>query len=490
MKDPSESDDLELNHRDRLLLYIITVCYPKMKRRFQQPDLSAPYIHSLNSVNMAEIEFRESEPMLKLGDQKFFKQSLVTLSTSIEIPNICEQRCLYERQNWNPATVRFYTKDTYREFHVLLLDLLGTFDRSLKNLESSAGRTPPPSGTAPRPPNLEEFRKNLKIFALTGLALQNLANGAILETHLKTIESSLKEHRRVVTATESMPEVEPDQDDDLEAVQPLASIRTDTGDSQEMPLHMSYKEWLKLMLIYFDAINIINNFVDKPQFPFKTISIKVLVSPAVSKALLPWKELFTYSDIFSQTDVLNGQHLLSGNVILSYLQSVVDTRLDQSYQWIQQVQGACKSRKVWDLKNSLSKLKDSKLPGWEKWAQDILLDTRLAAPETGTDFAWVGERIELLLSSTNVKFLKYLRDADRHKFSGTMHCEAALTSLLRHSKNGTIDGAYEDIRAQLEVCFQLVSVTKYLLNLVTGFWTSYRSIKTLLPNVSTTTLPL
>ncbi|KAF8809714.1 hypothetical protein BYT27DRAFT_7093772, partial [Phlegmacium glaucopus] len=198
-----------------LLCYIITVCYPKMICRLKQPDLSMPYLESLKLVKVAEIEFRKLEPRISRSDRQFFLNFLPVIVMNelvcTDIPNILKAVNL---MNETDKPVQFYTKDTYQEFHALLLELLEIFQQSLQGLQNYGN---PHGDTKPGP---DIFTSHLDAVEMAGLALQHLSRGAVLEMHLKTIESSLGEHRQMETRPTSMPESTEDEDEDLQAVQP------------------------------------------------------------------------------------------------------------------------------------------------------------------------------------------------------------------------------------------------------------------------------
>ena len=97
--------------------------------------------------------------------------------------------------------------------------------------------------------DLTKFQGNVEVVKLVGTVLQLLAKGDVLKIHLKTIESSLEEHRHVETIAASISKSNGDEDEpnevqelnevhepdkDLEAVQPEST--------QETPLYVSYSE--------------------------------------------------------------------------------------------------------------------------------------------------------------------------------------------------------------------------------------------------------
>jgi hypothetical protein len=121
--------DYENGLAECLTQYIITTCYSKMTHRFTQPYLSAPYLNSLKSVSMAEIEFRESEPKITASDKKFFLVFLPTVMGKVlltEIPNLRAQMDLMREAGHSaePAhlgeqrkPIHLYTKETYCRSH-------------------------------------------------------------------------------------------------------------------------------------------------------------------------------------------------------------------------------------------------------------------------------------------------------------------------------------------------------------------------------------
>ena len=445
-----------------LMRYIIATCYPKMYHRLTQEHLSAPYLDSLKSVKMEEIEFHESEPRITKSDMKFFLHFLPLFldanhAIQSKIPNIRKQTDLMiasdseagpaPHLNKQHKPIHFYTKDTYQEFHTLLLVFLDIFQQSLKYLNDSASAAAT-GGAAP-----SKFSKNVSLFMVAGSGLQLLTRGAVLGRHLKTIEASLKEHRRVNTVSVSTDDSESmeEQDEDLKAVQPHAKIVAPPSQTVILPLHVSYNEWLKLMLIYFDAVDKLSQFGS--QFQFDEIRIDILVSPPVSNTLLPWRDLFSYPGIFPAKNVPANEQI---SVIFDYLKTSIAQSFDRSTESAKIVLAALKHPKknsVSLVKYNLKRLENSALPGWAEIAKDLHSKIENMEKIEGDVKEMLMKDIAFLFESTNYLFLKFLRTADLKGlfFSGTQHCEISILSFLKHSKCGTIDDICKAIRAQLEV---------------------------------------
>jgi hypothetical protein len=446
---------------ENLLRYIITACYPKMHRRFTQPHLSAPYLDSLNSVPIAKIEFKTSEPKFSQYDRKFFMQFLPFVWEAVvlsKIPNIRKQVTEEAERlaGLGPDGVEmdgahkpilFYTKDTYQEFHALLVELLAIFGESLRNLSDASkdGATSMPND--PGPGTSSSVNIHVTRVKVVASGLQMLTRGAVLETHLKTIESSLREHRRVTVST-SIEEAKEEEDEDLKAVQPRATLSHTT-----LPLHMSYKEWLKLILIYFDAVDRLSRYVTASKFQFDDIDIQILVSPPVSDTLLEWKELFVYPGIFPAKNVPANENIDS---IFNYLRQTTDQSFDRFTTKAKTLLNALQkpNASAHLVKRALESMAQCKLPGWAETAKVHLAEIQdLQRVITGSDKDGLAADIDSLLKSANYSFLRFLHTVNQTglHFTGSQHCEASLASLLKYSKGGTTDDTCEDIRTQLEV---------------------------------------
>ena len=404
---------------------------------------------------MDRIVFHKSEPELSWRDKSVFLEFFPVMDSFVtQFPNILKQvRSLLqlEEETVHPGKsashldeqhIPIYTEDTYKEFHLFFVKLLIILKDSLLKLENPVDST--------------NFQEHVDFIMLVGTVLQRLAKGNILKIHLETIESSLEDHRRVETIPASMPKLNEgfngdEQDEDLEA------LHGDKSDSIPQALHVSYSEWLKLMLVYFDAIDVLEQFIGGSRFPFKTIDITILVSPRTSTILLPWKDIFN-SKFLSNLTLVEP----TSDSLLLYFQKAATSNISNSYSLLIQAQNTLKStemgvRKMKKVESFLNKLNDSTVPGWKEWAKGqlaVLNNIKNLKSSATVNLDSIADAIQLLLDGNQFKFFKFLNDIDSGKkpfeFGGTMHCEASLASLLVHSKVGKIDG-YEDIRTQLKV---------------------------------------
>ena len=98
-------------------------------------------------------------------------------------------------------------------------------------------------------------------------------------------------------------------DEELRVVQPFIHVE---GTLTTLPLLTSYMDWLRLMLDHFNAVNILIKHITRPEFPYDSISIRILNAPHVDMASLPWWELFTDSTLFPYTTLFRSQILRMG----------------------------------------------------------------------------------------------------------------------------------------------------------------------------------
>src|SRR5277367_4657847 len=269
--------------------YIIATCYPILERRLGHKTLSQPYIHSLKQVK--DVPFNESlweQPsMREIASDRSFLLFVPTIVEGIRtpIPHIHEQAKLVAADQ----DFQLYNEKTCKEFHLLLLELLDRFQRSLKYLKSLKDlKSHRVSANVTSTPDNDQFENYVFDVLFAGDALRMIAKGAALWMHLRTIEAKLVDPRRPdmslpmpggnAEKDEEQGEEQDEHDEELEAVQPSA-LSMEGNMPVRVPLWKSYRNWLKLMVIYFDAVHILDEYVG-PTFDNRKISLKILVPPS------------------------------------------------------------------------------------------------------------------------------------------------------------------------------------------------------------------
>jgi len=308
----------------------------------------------------------------------------------------------------------------------------------------------------------------LSTIGFIGYGLQKLTRGNTLHMHLRTIKFSLQEHRCVEISTSVPGSNEGERDEELEAVQPQASRTTDTGELQpQVVLHTSYMEWLKLMLIHFDTVDILSRHINTLWFQCEAINVRILVSPPVSSDMLDWRKLFTdakFSTIFSTKNMPVHDLPFTNNKVYKFLDQAVKSNLDESSGlakgirklWMA-LQVPNKLHKLEPIRGLVSQLMQPTVPGWRECAEELQILLQDDQALNSDVKPQIGDAIELLFNSNNLHFFNTLHEANKKSlsFRGSMHCKAVLASLLMHSKDGMINEKYEDIRAQLRVGYAI-----------------------------------
>ena len=394
------------------------------------------------------------------SDRHFLQTILAQINRlSISIPHIQKQAELAEADQ----EFQLYSENTCQEFHRLFLEILTRFRTSLSDLKKFAG--------APSTPSNEEFKESASNLLAAGYWLLKLSTGAALPMHLKTIEAQLDDPRR---ADMSMPmprgnaemdeeqgEEQDERDEELQAVQPSAICMKENKPAPvPVPLWKSYRNWLRLMMVHFEAASILAKYVTRSDLDFHTqsISLQILVAPSTDKALLPWRELFTDSKLFPTGNEVDS---VTNDDILIFLGSAANSNTKQCL-LIKAVGRAWADKNKELTLNNLRKLEGilpvSETSSWLVAARRLvqtITDHYENPPadegDEGDKLSKIAHTIESLYDSG--RFFAFL--SEKNDFKGTLHCEACLTSLLPHhfGKDVTIDSIYEGVLPQVKVCY-------------------------------------
>ena len=131
-----------------------------------------------------------------------------------------------------------YNQDTYMEYHLILSNLLKKFRLALDVLYELED------------PHKKAFKDTVDGIMQVGDALQTMVGGSIIEVHMKVIMIAHDESHHGITQdvnkeTESK---ETEQDEELYKI------------SSMLPTWQAYNEWLKLMVVHFDAMHVLISF--------------------------------------------------------------------------------------------------------------------------------------------------------------------------------------------------------------------------------------
>ena len=239
--------------------------------------MSRPFICSLKAIS--SFEFKDAYPEGDSPDEALYDHiPNLALFFPDKIPNLyelCESTA-------GDRSARLYTADTCTEFLWLLCKLLEMLEDRLKKLHNDRLQDP------------EDFLTLLHGPILFGNALWAISRSGAIESHLKAIGPDLLRLQETADKGQDRSGAGEGEingsgaeggeiDADHQGVQPS----TYRGDDK-VPLWMSYRDWLQLMVVHFDAVAIIHRHVTSKYFPYKGVSLRVIVPPPIDDKLLPW----------------------------------------------------------------------------------------------------------------------------------------------------------------------------------------------------------
>ena len=244
------------------MLYIIASCFKKMVYRIDNRRSETYYdcLQGIKTFTFTKLPFDKE----KAHSDKPLAQAIHRLAKSfqLKIPNLLEAA--------GQEIIEIYNESTCHEFHLLLCELLSTYKKSLKNLEKS-----------------NDILKDLKNVRVMGFYLRVLVGSYATEIHLQNIEPQLKVDSSKMWT--HMPEEDPDFD----------RIRANSmRKGKQLKPWESYRDWLLLMVHYFDAASILTSHVSECNLMPNTISITILSPQRPEAKMLSWIDFLKDDSLF------------------------------------------------------------------------------------------------------------------------------------------------------------------------------------------------
>ena len=392
-----------------------------------------------------------------------------------------------------------YTNATCMEFHQLLVRLLKGYQETVDKLSKLSK-----SLSDPQTFDKIAFKQELTRGRGYGYALMRIARGRAFRMHMENIEHLLSDYNSNTEASDSVPEGEQegeDEDDELE--------------SDKGSLSKSYGKWLRLMVVHFDAIEILVDFVNGVGKRFETISIKILVPPTTDFKLLPWSELFTHPNLLPEIDLMNPSSVTKSNAeIKEFLENAIVTARfnSEAHTHANTAQAQWNADCYTQTRNALIKLRDTIQVGTSasnsslNTASEILghvnnwikIQKNNKIPRATKNFDEENKLKRLIdegiLNICDTYYKPpaidkfYLSLEKEDVFTGTMHADAFLGSLLDNcTQNFDIDTNLVDIQVLEEMKVGLRSSHFWPLDshyvCYIGLWTSNWSVEMLLPSL-------
>lgn len=371
----SRGDPLE-DQLARLYKYILSMCCRKMNYRLQSSK-SLRYVRSLegvreftfkpkpvgeSSTNKTPHDLRREKEEI-INDRKLLAvmQLAASSAESNTFPNMLQVAKGVASNSEAPFDL--YTNATCIEFHRLLINLLVGFRETVANLSKQSKLAMKKDSTFSK----TAFEQDLSRGRTFGYALMRMARGRAFRMHMENIEFLLSDTRTDIEASALAPEGEQEggdedgedggggnEDDECEDEELEATMATNKWSLSE-----SYGAWLRLMVIHFDAIEILVSFVNGTGKSYEAISIKILIPPTTTPKVLPWSELFTYPYLFPAIDAQNPNSITKSNAeIKQFLEDAIDNAkfASDSYALARKVQTSWNSGQLNAARDALSKL--------------------------------------------------------------------------------------------------------------------------------------
>ena len=518
----SKSDDVE-DQLARLYKYTLSMCCRKMNHRLQSPS-SRHYLQSLEQVkdfafnpqpvgetstnNTPRDSRRERQEIV--NDRRLLEDIIMLNGTTSDGISINTPHMFLVAKNMTSAEpFELYTSTTCMEFHQFLVMLLVGFRDTIANLSAQSSRALNDFRTLDK----VAFKRDLTKGRVYGYALMRMARGKAFRMHMENIEHLLLDYTPDTEASASVPEGEQEGEDEDEE---LRAVQVDEKGS----LSKSYGAWLRLMVIHFDAIEILVSFVNGAGASYESISIKILVPPTTRHEILPWSELFTDPNLFPKNDVLNPNLPTKSNAeIKQFLHDAIDNAKFALASYNQ----AKKAQTSWNFNNlvatrealsNLTKITSSRtLPqldtessGLQSAVSELIsLQKKKKKPAANFD---QDEKLILGLKQSIDQGIKklcanyreppaidtfYLAFDKEDSFFGTLHCEAYLASLLDNfTRHFQIDRTHVDMQTLQEMkvdpLSHFSSLDSHYVACI-GLRTSNWSVETLLPSLFQFSLP-
>ncbi|KAF8804067.1 hypothetical protein BYT27DRAFT_7194791 [Phlegmacium glaucopus] len=453
---PQLQQDGALHDCNFLRKYTIATCYPKMARRLEHP-LSNLYIESLRGVK--DFPFhpnlpKDMPPTKIANDRVFLDQFVAATKIHPQIIKSSIANITLMLNNLPPVGEPFelYTSETCMEFHNLLVEILDRFRESIQKLKSLLST----KGSTPSTEDSEDVEHSLNRISVFAFALQKIASGYAFEMHLRNIQSLLADPRQSDTDN-SMPNVEK-KEGERELDEELAEILI-TDLDVPTPLWQTYRDWVRLMVVHFDAIGILVNYVTKTRTapPYQSISVKILVAPPAGEDFLSWSDLLVDPKLFPIYDSGYFSFVTNQEILKFLKDALASIKLAERKKYLgQYVKIHWENRdgqhkliplKLEEIKKMPESDESKNFPDYAESVDEINdLVTKWAdnhrnnRPENYAAVDDITNKVQSLYDTLckQCDIMRFPFDLEPTKFRGTIHCEAYLASILHERTRNTM----------------------------------------------------
>jgi len=166
------------------------------------------------------------------------------------------------------------------DFNALLCDLLQILSDALVKLREHQKEAKGKLSVE----DVESLRKRLSFIASIGTVLRLMVKGAAMKKHIHAITAFLPSHPAGVKRKEG------NENEDNEWTE------LDCDSQESIRKGMACRQWLNLMVVYFDAILVLSQFAKTKGFI--EISVQILSQPLPPQDMMPWKTLLRQKQYF------------------------------------------------------------------------------------------------------------------------------------------------------------------------------------------------
>jgi hypothetical protein len=433
----NSEDDMDAFHH-----YIIAACFPKMNSRMTDKFISTTYYDCLlNLKTFSFIPPKELGPDCKNCDGSFIRAiPLLSELADTKIPFLSEFAKTRDPNEIHQLS-EIYDRNTCIEFHLLLCELLSKFKNSLNSVERKRKKK---NGES------QDVLKALRKVRIVGYYLRTMVRSSVMEAHLQSISSRLD----FDTTKSWTPGPEDSEDTDIAEFQRLKPFSMRRG--RVVLLWESYRDWLMLLVHYFDAAEELALYVKSYGRNLK-ISISILSPPKSDKLTLSW------------TDLLEDEHLFptvlgqpSGKEFIDFLKKRPQVikedvkNLSEVTKSTLLLKGELESISPAQLDNKINEL-TGKLKNITSLDFDELCTEFLALKQSKAPRAQI-QTIEGMLSVLyrQADFYQQLFEGPIQTGQnprGTYHCEAYIASLLAFwdGNSGELVGDFEELNTTHDI---------------------------------------
>lgn len=286
--------------------YVIATCYERMLMRLNYRT-SESYLNALKKL--PRFDFPEKFPKFITTGNNFsdehFVNRLAEIESDLETPitklmqhrgNLHNEETYMQRLTHIPDNL--YNEETYMDFNTLLCELFKKLSDALVELRKHQKEAKGELSVK----NVKSLRKQLSFISSIGTVLRLMVKSPAMKKHLHAIVAFLPSQPAGVKRKE-------DEKEDGE----WAELGCE---SQSRRTGKACRQWLNLMVIYFDAVLVLSQFAKT--HPSIEIAIKVLLQPLPPQHMMPWKVLLRHKQYFPSVP----EQRPSANEIIRFLEPI------------------------------------------------------------------------------------------------------------------------------------------------------------------------